>query len=220
MPDQGREFPALAAPTVTGEESAVAGETHGIEAERLRWEGLARRIAAGDAAACDEFRDWYAAGVRVLLRRSVGRVGLESLVDETLSGAVAGIEQGAIGSPTDFVRFVRSVAERQRAGAEGRLDPNRQTPALTSMDRLRLRESTKAIEAALATFTSSEREILVGYYSRGMTRQDLERSFRVTGEEIDALRTRLQEMIRPRRERKQPARERRLPLQRRTAAAS
>lgn len=220
MPDQGREFHALAAPTLTGEESAAAGEIPGIEAERLRWEGLATRIAAGDDAACAEFRDWYAAGVRVLLRRGTGSIGLESLVEETLAGAVEGIRQGTLWHASHFVRFVRTVAERQRAGAEGRREQDRQLPALTSVDRIRLRETAKAIEAALATFTRCEREILVGYYSRGMTRHELERSFHVSGEEIDALRTRLQEMIRPKRERKQPARERRLPVQRRTAAAS
>jgi hypothetical protein len=70
------------------------------------------------------------------------------------------------------------------------------------------------------TFSKREREILVDYYSRGLTPYDLECLHGATSEELDGLRSRLQEMVRPHHDGKAPSLERRAPLVRHAAAAS
>lgn len=219
MSDQLREFPELENPSSQAEAGSGLPEAPEIEAERLRWRSLALRVADGDEKAGWEFRNHYAAGIRVMLRRSVGSIGLEALVDETLAGALEEVRRGTLQEPLHFVQFVRSVIERQQQGESLSRKFARMTPALTTVDRLRLRETTKAMEDALMTFSKREREILVGYYARGLTRYDLECMFATTNDEIDRLRGQLQDMLRPHREKKAPSRERRVPMVRRAAAA-
>jgi len=206
MSDQLREFPELEPPE--------------IEAERLRWHSLVLRLAAREETADCEFRDHYAAGIRVMLRRSLGSIGLDALVDETLAGALEEVRRGSIREPLHFVQFVRSVIERQEQGEAMSRTLARVSPALTTVDRLRLKETTNAVQEALMTFSKREREILVDYYSRGLTPYDLECLHGATSEELDGLRSRLQEMVRPHHDRKPPSRERRAPLVRHAAAAS
>ena len=129
MSDQLREFPELEPPE--------------IEAERLRWHSLVLRLAAREETADCEFRDHYAAGIRVMLRRSLGSIGLDALVDETLAGALEEVRRGSIREPLHFVQFVRSVIERQEQGEAMSRTLARVSPALTTVDRLRLKETTK-----------------------------------------------------------------------------
>ena len=218
MSDQLREFPELhssafqAGPTKHSEPPE-------IEAERRKWRSLVVRIVSGDAEACPEFRVHYATGIRVMLRRSVGSIGLEALVEETLAGALEEVRRGSIQEPIHFVQFVRSVIERQHQGDVANRKVAQMLPGLATVDRLRLKETSRALEDALMTFSKREREILVGYYARGLTRYDLECLFGTTNEELDSLRNRLQELVRPHRDKKAPIGERRAPLIRRTAAA-
>jgi hypothetical protein len=129
MSDQLREFPEPEPPE--------------IEAERLRWHSLVLRVAAREETADWEFRDHYAAGIRVMLRRSLGSIGLDALVDETLAGALEEVRRGSIREPLHFVQFVRSVIERQEQGEAMSRKLARVSPALTTVDRLRLKETTK-----------------------------------------------------------------------------
>ncbi|MEP7362452.1 MAG: hypothetical protein ABI972_04285 [Acidobacteriota bacterium] len=220
MSDQLREFPELENSTSPTETGSNLREPPEIEAERQRWSALARRVAAGDERAGWEFRTHYAAGIRVMLRRSLGSIGLEALVDETLAGALEEVRRGVIQEPMHFVQFVRSVIERQQQGESMSRKLGRMTPALTTVDMRRLKETTRSVEDALMTFSKREREILVGYYARGLTRYDLECLHGTTNDELDALRMRLQELVRPHRDKKSPVRERREPLVRRAATAS
>jgi hypothetical protein len=206
MSDQLREFPELEPPE--------------IEAERLRWHTLVLRVAAREETADWEFRDHYAAGIRAMLRRSLGSLGLEALVDETLAGALEEVRRGLIREPLHFVQFVRSVIERQHQGEAMSRQLARLSPAVTTVDRLRLQETAKAVQEALMTFSKRERDILVGYYSRGLTPYDLECLHGASSEELGGLRSRLQEMMRPHHHWKAPSRERRAPLVRHAAAAS
>ena len=220
MSDQLREFPEFENPGSQTDAGNGIPEAPEIEAERIRWRSLALRVAGGDEKAGWEFRKHYAAGIRVMLRRSVGSIGLEALVDETLAGALEEVRRGTLLEPMHFVQFVRSVIERQQQGEANSRKLARMTPALTTVDRRRLKETTKNLEDALMTFTKHERDILVGYYARGLTRYDLECMFGTTNDEIDALRNRFQDLVRPHRERKAPALERRATVARRAATAS
>jgi DNA-directed RNA polymerase specialized sigma24 family protein len=190
-----------------------------IEGERRLWRELARRIEAGEAGAEEAFHERYAAGVRALLRRTLGPAGLDALVKETLAGAAEDIRRGVLREPKHFVHFVRSVADRHlRTEAAG--GARRGTERLSHADRMRLRETQAAVERALAEFTSVEREILASYYSRGFTKRDIEARYGIDGSILDNLRMRMQELVRPQRTRMAPVTERRAALTRGSAAGA
>lgn len=190
-----------------------------MAAERDKWVALARRVEAGDNQAYNEFRNNYYTGVRVMLKRSLGSVGLEAFVEETLAGAMEEIRKGRIREPREFIRFLRTVIERQQVAATHR-QPPWATPVMTTMDRIRMRETARTFERALMSFTKRERDILVGYFSRGLTRHDLECTYGATEAELDSLRSRLQDLIHPHRGHRRMAQARTTPLMRRAAAAS
>jgi len=200
-------------------DASARDESALMRAEREKWTALARRVQAGDQAACAEFRNNYYTGVRVMLKRTLGSMGLEALVDETLAGALAEIQRGRLGDPRDFIRFLRLVIERQQVASTNR-QPPWATPVMTTMDRIRMRETTRTLERALMSFTKRERDILVGYFSRGLTRHDLECTYGASEAELDSLRMRLQDMIHPQQAHRKIAQSRTTPLVRRAAAAS
>lgn len=216
MSDRMGEFPELKKPAPSDNSVAKPTEPPEIEAERVRWRALALRVAAGDEDADREFCTHYTPGVRVMLRRSLGSIALESLVDETLAGALEEIRRGSIDEPMHFVQFVRSVIDRQLQGEAASRKLARMASGVTVADRVRLKEATAALRDALATFTKREREILVGYYSRGLTAYDLECLHGATTEELNRLRGRLQELAHPHGDRKAPSGEH---LVRKSAAA-
>lgn len=207
-------------PAVTGGwNSEGLGSEGVIEGERRLWRELARRIEAGEAGAEEAFHERYAAGVRALLRRTLGPAGLDALVKETLAGAAEDIRRGVLREPKHFVHFVRSVADRHlRTEAAG--EARRGTERLSHADRMRLRETQAAVERALVEFTSVEREILASYYSRGFTKRDIEARYGIDGSILDNLRMRMQELVRPQRTRMAPVTERRAALTRGSAAGA
>lgn len=207
-------------PAVTdGWNSEGHGSEGVIESERRLWRELARGIEAGEAGAEEAFHERYAAGVRALLRRTLGPAGLDALVKETLAGAVEEIRRGVLREPKHFVHFVRSVGDR-RLGADEAGEARRGTDRLSHADRMRLRETQLAVERALAEFTPVERDILASYYSRGFTKRDIESRYGIDGAVLDNLRMRMQELVRPRRARTAPVTERRAALARGSAAGA
>jgi DNA-directed RNA polymerase specialized sigma24 family protein len=191
-----------------------------MDTERQRWAELNRRILNGDEHARREFLRQYAPGVRGLLRRQLGAVGLERLLNETLDGALNEIERGEMREPRDLVRFVRQVAVRgRRLKAQPGQTPHVSTaPILSAADHTLLRKRIQAADRALASLSTNEREILVSYYSRGFTKQDIEVEFNISVEEFENLRERLIEALSPTRIRKFPNASR--PLLARRAAAN
>lgn len=198
---------------------AARDESALMQAEREKWVDLARRVRAGDPSAGTEFRGNYSTGVRVMLKRSLGTMGLEALVEETLAGALAEIQKGKLADPREFVRFLRTVIERQQVAASHR-QPPWATPVMTTMDRVRMRETARTLERALMSFSKRERDILVGYFSRGLTKHDLECTYGASEAELDSLRMRLQDLIHPHRAHRKMSQSRTTPLMRRAAAAS
>jgi DNA-directed RNA polymerase specialized sigma24 family protein len=192
-----------------------------MDQERQRWADLSQGILDGSHAARNEFFRRYSPGVRAVLRRQVGAVGLERLVSETLDGALLEIEQGKIREPRDLVRFVRNVAGRTRR-LRAHPQPARPvgSPAVLSLaDRTAIRERIQAADKALAAFTPVEREILICYYARGFTRQDIECEFDMPAAEFELLRDRLVEALAPYRKRRAP-KGNPLPQARRAAAGN
>jgi len=190
-----------------------------VDGERHIWKSFALKIAAGEAGSEDAFAARYAAGVRVLLRRNLGSIRLESLLRETLSGAAEEIRRGTLTEPTHFIQFVRAVIARHLE--ENRAAANNApltAPVLNAADRMRLRETEHAVRQALVEFTPLEREILTSYYSRGFTKPEIQHRYGVDAGTVDKLRVRMQDLVRPVRERTAPTVERRLPLVRRASA--
>jgi DNA-directed RNA polymerase specialized sigma24 family protein len=195
--------------SLTGEEA--------IERERRLWRALAMKISAREAGLEDAFQARYATGVRAMLRRALGPAGLDSLVKETLAGAMDEIRRGVLREPRHFVHFVRSVVDRQLR--EKAAVSERPAGRYSYVDRMRLRETQLSVERALGEFTPLERAILTSYYTEGITRHEVERRFGVGGELLDLLRARMQELVRPRRA-DATCVERRAPLARGAAAGS
>jgi DNA-directed RNA polymerase specialized sigma24 family protein len=178
-----------------------------MDLERQRWAELSRGISAGNEEARQEFCRRYAPGVRAILRRQLGAVGLERLVGETLDGAAMEIEQGKVREPRDLVRFVRNVAARGRGLKMHPKPPppSLAAPALSPAGRTALRERIQAADKALASFAPLEREMLICYYARGFSRLDIESEFDIPLEEFELLRERLVEALTPDRKRKVPS---------------
>ena len=148
------------------------------------WENLVLRIRAGDTRAAEEFTTLYTRGARLLLKRLVSPIGLDLLVQEAMAGAVAEARRGALQTPADLVRFLRTLAARQASAC-----------TLAQAERQRVRRKAQTIEIAWSTWKPRERDMLSRFYLAGQPRESILADMHATPAEFDALRARLREAV-------------------------
>jgi hypothetical protein len=159
------------------------------------WPRLVQGIRENSMSAVLEFKEKYRRGVTVFLRRQVGAVGLELLVEEVLDGAVSEIAGGRVVAAGDLVHFLRNVLERELLIRN--LDPARSLVALaTATDHARLTREAGFIKQALVTFTEPEQRALRSYYDGELTAEQAAATAGIPADAFARLRERLYEAVR------------------------
>jgi len=146
-------------------------------------DALIAQIHDGDSAAVERFRMDYSPGVRALFDHHLGKIGLDDLVTQTMTGALEEIKRGRIGTSQDWTRFVRAVLARKKQSAD---------PAIP---RVAVNLGT-TVTTALAAVRSDERRMLSRFYVDGCSIPEIEREFAIPAVEISALLDRFRQSVR------------------------
>lgn len=159
------------------------------------WPRLIHGLRGRSADAVEEFKERYRRGIAVFLRRRLGAVGLEQLVEEVLDGALREIVSGRVSTPPDLIHFLRNVLERELLVRN--LDPARSLMALaTATDHSRLTREAGFIRQALAGFTPAEQRALRSYYDGELTAEQAAAEAGIDPDAFPRLRDRLYEAVR------------------------
>ena len=111
------------------------------------WNAVTSQIRRGEAGA-DEFTKLYSRGLRILYELRLGRIGLDTLIRETISGVIAQIRSGGMRTTLDYAQFVQSIIRReQQRTAEG---ASKQVLAQANMIAKRLRAASPLEQRILA----------------------------------------------------------------------
>ncbi len=168
----------------TPEGTPVAAPDRGMPDDpRSAWPGLVARIRRSAADAESEFARMCRPGVHLLMKLNLSPIGLDSLVDETLAGAVREIRGGWLREPRHLAAFVRSVIDRH-ASPESR-------PGASDQARARARAA--EVERILRQFPPVERTWLLRFYAEGWSIERIVSESGMTVDEFLELRRKMRE---------------------------
>ena len=175
----------------------VGEHSHVANGPEVVWQRIMQGVGSGDARVVEEFVASYSRGVRVLFKHHLGALGLDRLVEETMSGALAAMRQGSVDSPASLLVFFRQVLARQRDVAAdnlGEQESGRATPAGLGcapvpgpLDRARIRRKADLLAIGLSKCGRRDREILTRLFVDGEQEDKLLAEYSVSREEFSRL---------------------------------
>jgi RNA polymerase sigma-70 factor, ECF subfamily len=187
-------------------------EQDGIE--EPSWAGLVERIHDGEASGMEELYRVFSEGVRFQLWRQLGTQDLDDKVHDVFLIVAAAIRTGELRQPERLMGFVRTVVRRQLANYIDHAvqTRNRLTPltsacpvAETSPDPERAAIEKQHLDLAMRVLngvSKKHREILVRFYLREQTADEICREMGITETQFRLLKSRaklrFQEMARSR----------------------
>lgn len=171
-------------------------------ADYSRWVDLVRRIQAGEDGGMKELYNLFAKGVRFYLCRQLGPQELDDKVHDTFLIVVQAIRRGDLREPERLMGFVRTVARRQVAAhidsASHRrkhttdLDAGLPIPdqRLDPEDYAVSRQKVEIMKEALREISDRDREILVRFYLREQSQQQICEEMDLTDTQFRLLKSR------------------------------
>jgi RNA polymerase sigma factor (sigma-70 family) len=187
-------------------------EQDGIE--EPSWAGLVERIRDGEASGMEELYRVFSEGVRFQLWRQLGTQDLDDKVHDVFLIVAAAIRTGELRQPERLMGFVRTVVRRQLANyidhavrARNRLTPLTSVcpVAETGPDPERAAIEKQHLDLAMKVLngvSKKQREVLVRFYLREQTAEEICREMGITETQFRLLKSRaklrFQEMARSR----------------------
>ncbi|MBK5295163.1 MAG: hypothetical protein JJE04_26250 [Acidobacteriia bacterium] len=152
------------------------------------WQRMIQGIRDGDPTCPEEFLASYSRGVMVLFKHHLGPLGLDRLIEETMSGALSEIRQGRIDSPASLVVFFRQILARQQTPAMAKTPGgNGCAPVPGPIDRARIRRKADLLTISLRQYSNRDREILTRLFVEGEPEDRLLEEYGVSKEEFTRL---------------------------------
>jgi RNA polymerase sigma-70 factor, ECF subfamily len=183
----------------SSEEKSSRGQTNG---QPVDWAMLVAQVKAGDDQGLERLYQLFSRGVRYYLCRQLGPEELEDRIHDTFLIVVNAIKKGDLREPERLMGFVRTIVRRQVAtyidqvvhtrreqtdlelGAavvDRKGDPEQQAMA---------REKTELMKSVLGSLSERDRDILVRFYLREQTQEQICQAMRLTETQFRLLKSR------------------------------
>jgi len=137
---------------------------------------LAARIHNNDPSGREDLCAIFADGIRFLLSRELGPHDLNARVCAAIDAVVDGIRRSELPNPEDLLRFVRTVVRRHIAAH--------------TVSACEDSESTATMSRVLGSVSSRDREILVRFYLRGQSAEQICAEMSVSDADVALTRSR------------------------------
>jgi RNA polymerase sigma-70 factor (ECF subfamily) len=181
------------------EEKAGRGQANG---QPVDWAMLVAQVKAGDDRGLERLYQLFSRGVRYYLCRQLGPEELEDRIHDTFLIVVNAIKKGDLREPERLMGFVRTIVRRQVAtyidqvvhtrreqtdlesGAaviDRKGDPEQQAMA---------RQKTELMKSVLESLSERDRDILVRFYLREQTQEQICQEMRLTETQFRLLKSR------------------------------
>jgi RNA polymerase sigma-70 factor, ECF subfamily len=167
------------------------------------WAALVSHVQAGDDAAIGQLYKLFSRGIRYYLCRRLSPQGLEEKVQDTFLMVVNTIRRGDLRQPERIMGFIRALVRRQAAayietgtGIYNREQSDLET-GITVADRKEnpeqeamRRQKAELMESALADLAQRDREILVRFYLKEQSQEQICREMFLTETQFRLLKSR------------------------------
>jgi RNA polymerase sigma-70 factor (ECF subfamily) len=181
--------------------------TGGPQGERasfpaVDWAALVTQIKNGENAGMEQLYKLFSRGIRYYLCRQLGPQELEDKVHDTFLIVVNAIKRGDLREPERLMGFVRTVVRRQVAAYIENAVHNRreqadletgvmvadkkQNPEQEAMGR----QNTELMKSALAALSPRDRDILVRFYLREQSQEQICREMELSETQFRLLKSR------------------------------
>ncbi|MEO8597977.1 MAG: sigma-70 family RNA polymerase sigma factor [Candidatus Solibacter sp.] len=166
------------------------------------WSRLVERIQAGDPAGMEELYAVFVKGVRFFLWRQLGPQDLDDKVHDVFLIITHSIRKGELREPDRLMGYVRTVVRRQVAmhidsNVQSRRNYQALDPALPLSDhqpdpeqRCIERETQDVALRMLAGLPKRDREVLVRFYLREQTAEEICRDLELTETQFRLIKSR------------------------------
>jgi RNA polymerase sigma-70 factor, ECF subfamily len=183
----------------TSEEKTGRGQANG---QPVDWAMLVAQVKAGDDRGLERLYQLFSRGVRYYLCRQLGPEELEDRIHDTFLIVVNAIKKGDLREPERLMGFVRTIVRRQVAtyidqvvhtrreqtdlesGAavvDRKGDPEQQAMA---------RQKTELMKSVLESLSERDRDILVRFYLREQSQEQICQEMRLTETQFRLLKSR------------------------------
>ena len=181
------------------EEKTGRGQANG---QPVDWAMLVAQVKAGDDKGLERLYQLFSRGVRYYLCRQLGPEELEDRIHDTFLIVVNAIKKGDLREPERLMGFVRTIVRRQvatyidqvvhirreqtdlesgAAVADRKRDPEQQAMA---------RQKTELMKSVLDSLSERDRDILVRFYLREQTQEQICQEMRLTETQFRLLKSR------------------------------
>lgn len=166
------------------------------------WALLVDQIKAGEDVGMEQLYKLFSRGIRYYLCRQLGPQELEDKVHDTFLIVVNAIKRGDLREPERLMGFVRTVVRRQVAGyiehaVHTRRDQTDLECGITVADRKRnpeqeaiIRQKAELMMSSLAALSERDREILVRFYLKEQTQEQICQDMSLTETQFRLLKSR------------------------------
>jgi RNA polymerase sigma factor (sigma-70 family) len=172
------------------------------ECLRVDWEILVAHIEAGEETGMEQLYKIFGRGIRYYLCRQLGPQELEDRVHDTFLIVVNAIRRGDIREPERLMGFVRTVVRRQVAAhieqavynrheqtdleTGGIVTDRKQNPEQEAI----IRQRADLMQDALSALSEKDREILVRFYLKEQTEEQICRAMDLSETQFRLLKSR------------------------------
>ncbi len=166
------------------------------------WAALVEQIKAGGDAGMEQLYKLFSRGIRYYLCRQLGPQELEDKVHDTFLIVVNAIRKGDLREPERLMGFVRTVVRRQVAAYIEQAVHTRREQAdletgITVADRKQnpeqeaiLRQKSELMKSALEALSQRDRDILVRFYLKEQTQEQICEEMSLTETQFRLLKSR------------------------------
>ncbi len=166
------------------------------------WAGLVALIQAGDDSGMEQLYKLFSRGIRYYLCRQLGPQELEDKVHDTFLIVVNAIKRGDLREPERLMGFVRTVVRRQVAAyietaVHTRREQTDLETGISVADRKQnpeqeamIREKAELMKSALADLGARDRDILVRFYLKEQSQEQICREMSLTETQFRLLKSR------------------------------
>jgi RNA polymerase sigma-70 factor, ECF subfamily len=166
------------------------------------WAGLVAQVQAGDDAGMEQLYKLFSRGIRYYLCRQLGPQELEDKVHDTFLIVVNAIRRGDLREPERLMGFVRTVVRRQVAAyietaVHTRREQTDLETGISVADRKEnpeqeaiIRQRAELMKSALADLGQRDRDILIRFYLKEQSQEQICREMSLTETQFRLLKSR------------------------------